>query len=179
MRIRHAVSPLIAAMLLFGAQAALAEPYAPVATDPGKPTIAKKPPIVYDMQKMSLQAAAAKLPERSAVAQPPYPGAVVVQVVGSSEGSSNGVAFTTLPLIRLVTTDDAETVAKFYKEALSGWSQARFFGNDYFYEGSGEFNPMENSGVETPNVGVLDISYAPQYHAMPDAKTEIYVYYRQ
>ncbi len=179
MRIRHAVSPLIAVMLFFGAQAALAEPYAPVATDPGKATIAKKPAFTYDMKKMTLQAAAANVPERDAVAQPPYPGAVVVQAMGPSKGSSNGVEFTTLPLLRLVTTDDVETVAKFYKEALSGWSHARFFGHDYYYEGSGEFNPLENSGVETPNVGVLDISYAPTYHAMPDAKTEIYVYYSQ
>ncbi len=178
MRIRHAISPLIAAMLIFGAQAALAEPYAPLATDPGKATIEKKAAI-YDMQKLILQAAAAKIPERGGVAQPPYPGAVVVQAMGPSTGSSNGVEFTSLPLLRLVTTDDAETVAKFYKEALSGWSHARFFGNDYYFEGSGEFNPLSNSGVETPNVGVLDISYAPSYHAMPEAKTEIYVYYRQ
>ncbi len=179
MRIRRAVSPLIAAMLLFGAQAALAEPYAPVAADPGKATIAKKPSYHYDSQKLMLQKAAANLPERGAVAQPPYPGAVVVQVLGSSKGSANGVEFTSLPFLRLITADDAETVAKFYKEALSGWSHMRVFGNDFYYEGSGEFHPMENSGLETPNVGVLDISYAPKYHAMPDAKTEIYIYYRQ
>ncbi len=179
MRIRRAVSPLIAVMLFFGAQAALAEPYAPVATDPGKATIAKKPSYHYDSQKMMLQTAAANVPERSAVAQPPYPGAVIVQVLGPSKGSSNGVEFTSLPFLKLITADDAETVAKFYKEALSGWSHMRVFGNDYYNEGSGEFHPLENSGQETPNVGVLDISYAPQYHAMPDAKTEIYVYYRQ
>ncbi len=179
MRIRHAISPLIAAMLIFGAQAALAEPYAPVATDPGKATSAKKPSFTYDMEKMNLQRAAAIVPERGAVAQPPYPGAVVVQVLGPSKGSSNGVEFTSLPFLRLITADDTETVAKFYKEALSGWSHMRVFGNDFYYEGSGEFHPMENSGQETPNIGVLDISYAPQYHAMPDAKTEIYVYYRQ
>ncbi len=179
MRIRRAISPLIAAMLLLGAQAALAEPYAPVAADPGKATIAKKPSYTYDSQKLALQKAAANIPERGAVPQPPYPGAVVVQVLGPSEGSSNGVAFTSLPFLRLITADDAETVAKFYKEALSGWSHMRVFGNNYYYEGSGEFSPLENSGQETPNVGVLDISYAPQYHAMPDAKTEIYVYYRQ
>jgi hypothetical protein len=128
---------------------------------------------------MILQAATGNIPERSAVAQPPYPGAVVVQVMGPSEGSANGVAFTELPLVRLVTTDDAESVAKFYKEALSGWSHMRFIGNDFYYQGSGEFQPLTSSAFGTPRIVVVDISYSPTYHAMPDAKTEIYVYYRQ
>ncbi len=178
MRIRYAVSPLIAAMLLLGAQAALAEPYAPAATDPGK-AMFKQDIDMYPMEKMILQAAAGNIPELGAVAQPPYPGAVVVQVLGPSEGSANGVAFTELPLLRLVTADDAKTVAKFYKEALSGWSHMRFIGADYIYEGSGEFQPMTSSAFGTPRIIVVDISYKPQDHAMPDAKTELYVYYRQ
>ncbi len=177
MRIRRAISPLIAAMLLLGAQAALAEPYAPIATDPGKATFEQEIDF-YPMEKSTLQRTAANIPERGAVAQPPYPGAVVVQVMGPSEGSLNGVAFTALPLVRLISTDDAETVAKFYKDGLSGWSHMRFIGSDYYYEGSGEFQPLTKSAFETPNVVIVDISSKPQYHAMPDAKTEIYVYYR-
>ncbi|MCK5276379.1 MAG: hypothetical protein KAR37_17110, partial [Alphaproteobacteria bacterium] len=55
--------------------AAAAEPYAPMAEDPGKPTIAGKE-TGYPLEQMVLQAAAKNMPDRSAVKQPPYPGAV-------------------------------------------------------------------------------------------------------
>ncbi len=73
-----------------------AEPYAPMAKDPGKPTIEGKE-AEYPLEQMMLQATAKNIPDRSAVKQPPYPGAVVVTAQPASKGSMNGVAFTTLP----------------------------------------------------------------------------------
>ncbi len=157
--------------------AAPAEPYAPMAEDPGKPTIEGKE-AEYPLEQMVLQTATKNMPDRSAVKQPPYPGAVVVMAQPASKGSMNDVPFTQLAFVTLHTTDDVATVMAFYVEALPDWTKYDFFGMDYLYEGNGEFKPMEKSGMETPHVSVLGLIDALKYHAMPDATTSITIFYK-
>ena len=157
--------------------AAPAEPYAPVAEDPGKPTIAGQE-AGYPLEQMMLQAVAKFLPDRSAVTQPPYPGAVAVMTQPASKGSSNGEPFTQLPFVTLHSTDDVATVMAFYLEALPDWTKFDFFGMEYLYEGGGEFKPMEKSSFETPHVMVGELLDAMKYHAVPDAVTSITVFYK-
>ena len=110
--------------------------------------------------------------------QPPYPGAVIVTAQKGGPGSANDVAFTALPSLVLHTTDDVATVLAFYVEALPGWTKYDYFGMDYLYKGSGEFKPFEKSGLETPNVFVMELPDAMKYHAMPDAVTSITISYK-
>lgn len=169
------VAGLLGVFALSGA--ALAEPYAPVAEDPGKPTIEGKED-GYPLEQMMLQSVAKNLPDRSAVKQPPYPGAVVVMAQPANEGSSNGVAYTQLPHMILHTTDDVSMVMAFYLEALPDWKQFNQFGMNYLYEGGGEFSPMEKSGRETPHVMIGELYSAMKFHAMPDAVTSITIFYK-
>ena len=157
--------------------AAAAEPYAPMAEDPGKPTI-KGEETGYPLEKLMLQGIAKNVPDRSAVKQPPYPGAVIVRAAPAGKGSMNGVAFTTLPSMILHTADDVSKVREFYLEALPDWTKFDYFGMDYLYEGSGEFAPNEKSGMETPHVAVSELPSAMRFHAMPDAVTEITIFYK-
>ena len=154
-----------------------AEPYAPMAKDPGKPTIEGQED-GYPLEQMMLQMTAKNLPDRRAVKQPPYPGAVVVNAQPATKGTMNGVAFTTLPSVVLHTTDDVATVMAFYREALPDWTKLNQFGMEYLYEGSGEFRPMEKSSVETPHVMVGELISAMKFHSMPDAKTSITIFYK-
>ncbi|UCH74579.1 MAG: hypothetical protein JSU82_01620 [Rhodospirillales bacterium] len=155
---------------------AFAEPYAPLVKDPGKPTIEGQE-LGYPLEKMVLQEAAKNMPDRGAVEQPPYPGAVVVNARKAGKGSTNGVDYTVLPSVILHTTDDVATVVAFYVEALPGWTKYDYFGMDYLYKGSGEFKPMEKSGYETPHVAITKLHSAMKYHAMPEAVTEITIFY--
>jgi hypothetical protein len=157
--------------------AAPAEPYAPMAKDPGKPTIAGQE-AGYPLEQMMLQATATIVPDRSAVEQPPYPGAVIVTAQKGGPGSANDVPFVALPSLVLHTTDDVATVLAFYVEALPGWTKYDYFGMDYLYEGSGEFKPFEKSGMETPNIFVMELPDAMKFHAMPDAVTSITIAYK-
>lgn len=166
-----------AAIFWLGMQAVQAEPYAPVAKDPGKPTIEGQE-LGYPLEQMVLQEAAKNVPDRSAVKQPPYPGAVIVNARPAGKGSTNGVAYTSLPSLILHTTDDMATVLAFYVKALPDWTKYDYFGMDYLYEGSGEFKPMEKSGMETPHVSVTELPSAMRYHAMPDAVTSITIFYK-
>lgn len=166
---------LLGVLALSGA--ASAEPYAPMAEDPGKATIEGKE-AEYPLEQMMLQAVAKNVPDRSAVKQPPYPGAVVVTAQPAGKGSMNGVPFTTLPSVVLHTTDDVATVLAFYLEALPDWTRYDYFGMDYLYEGSGEFKPMEKSGRETPSVFVMELPDAMKFHAMSDAVTSITIAYK-
>jgi len=169
------VAGLLAVLALSGT--ASAEPYAPVAKDPGKPTIAGQE-AGYPLEQMMLQATAEMVPDRSAVEQPPYPGAVIVTAQKGGPGSSNDVPFVALPSLVLHTTDDVAKVVAFYVESLPGWTRYDYFGMDYLYKGSGEFKPMEKSGRETPNVFVMELPAAMRFHAMPDAKTSITISYK-
>ncbi len=156
---------------------ALAEPFAPVAKDPGKATI-KGDEAGYPLEKMMLQMIAKNVPDRSAVKQPPYPGAVVVKLQPASKGSVDGVEFTILPIVVLHTTDDVQKVLEFYVKAMPDWTKVSQYGMEYVYEGSGEFQPMRKSALATPNVGIMKLPDAMKFHAMPDAKTEILIYYK-
>ncbi len=156
---------------------ALAEPYAPMAKDPGKATIEGQE-AGYPLEKMMLQAVAKNVPDRSAVKQPPYPGAVVVKAQPATESSSGEGPFTTLPVVVLHTADDVPKVLQFYVEALPDWSKLTQFGMEFLYEGSGEFKPMRKSSFVTPNVTIMKLPDAMKFHAMPDAKTEILIYYK-
>lgn len=167
------VSGLLALFATVGA--AFAEPYAPIAKDPGKPTIEGEE-LGYQLERMVLQETAKNMPERSAVKQPPYPGAVVVNARRAAKGSHNGVAYTVLPNVILHTTDDVAIVMAFYVEALPGWTEYEEFDMHYLYEGSGEFKPMDTSGYRTPHVVVNKLHSAMKYHAIPDAVTEITIY---
>lgn len=120
----------------------------------------------------------AEVPGRSAVEQPPYPGAFVLQALPASEMAINEDRFQTLPSIRLLTTDDPAKVLEFYKEKLEGWTFGEGFGGmfQYLYRGDGEFDPMSKSGRTTPSVVITDAEG--MYKVMPDAKTEITIHYK-
>lgn len=117
----------------------------------------------------------AEIPGRDEVAIPPYPGARVVQVQPAGEMTLNQETFTTLPVIVLVTEDSPEEVVAFYRSELPDWGNDEILLNHWFWEGTGDFHPLEPSGMQTPAVGVLE----PHRRALfPQAATEIQVRYQ-
>lgn len=166
---------LLGVFVLSGA--ALAEPFAPLAKDPGKATIEGEE-AGYPLQALMLQMTANNMPDKSAVKQPPYPGAVAVRAQPPSEVSSDGETYSTLSNVLLLTTDEVPKVLEFYRKALPDWTNFNFFGFDYLHEGSGEFHPMKKSGIVTPHVWFADITGDSTWHAMPNARTEISIFYK-
>jgi hypothetical protein len=116
------------------------------------------------------------VPDRSAVSQPPYPGAQVLQALDTNPMFDDD-DFEPLPFIRLLTTDEATKVVNFYREQLSDWTYKEWFGVHIICEGDGEFELMEESGETTPSVTVSEVESG-FYKVMPDAKTEITIRYR-
>lgn len=119
-----------------------------------------------------------EVPARSAVEQPHYPGAFVLQALPASEMEINEDRFETLAIIRLLTTDEPAKVLEFYKEKLEGWTYGEGWGGmfQYLYNGDGEFDPMAKSGRVTASVVITDAE--DMYKVMPDAKTEITIAYK-
>ncbi len=163
---------------LFGAapRAQTGEPYAPKPEIPGNPPEDATKKAEYDLEILMLRSL--QVPPKNEVGIPAYPGAKALKYMPASKGSINDEPFVSLPVIEIITVDDPETVAAWYRNNLPGWSEKEFLQNTYFW-GGGNFHPLKVSGMETPHVGVLEIPRRVlTYFSMPEAKTTIQIRYR-
>ncbi|MCP5102720.1 MAG: hypothetical protein GY950_05055 [bacterium] len=97
------------------------EPYAPVAGIKEVQTDSPKVKTLLSRLKR------VKVPDKSSVGIPAYPGAEIIQTAQSIHGF--------LPYVILVSNDDPETVAAFYKEKMTGWQQDEINKTIRFWKG--------------------------------------------
>jgi len=125
------------------------------------------------MRRMILDAAV--VPGRAEVGVPPYPGARVVQVQAPGSEQVNDVV--ALPLVWLISDNEPEAVVEFYRRELSGWSLGEFYLNTWFWEGDGPYNPIDESGLTMPGIGVM-AALPGRADMFPGTRSEIQIRYR-
>ncbi len=131
-----------------------------------------------ELQLEILMIKQSQVPARAAVEQPPYPGALVLQVVPASQMEVNGVAMETLPTIRLLSTDAPDKVLAFYQEKLPDWKLTKAWGMlPVLYVGEGDWEPFTASEASYPSVAIGELMDG-QFKLMPNAKTEITIRYK-
>ena len=107
---------------------------------------------------------AVKVPDKSEVSIPAYPGAKIFQ---ASPGQSN-----MLPMIRLLSTDDEAEVVKFYEQKLKGWKSEGFLGSYTWWEKG------TKKDVFSGKTQFVEVGPAKLYNdMMPSAKTYIGIWY--
>ena len=102
-----------------------------------------------------------KVPDRSTVSMPPYPGAVIFQTRDSGSAEINGKAVNTLPYIKLLTSDDMDKVVAWYKDNLSTYYyQKQGFAGMFthiFWKEEGDYNMFDiYARMVNENVGISD-----------------------
>ena len=151
-----------------------AEPYAskvdvPKNVDPNSP------------QYMSVRIInAAKVPDKSAVEIPSYPGAKVFQSKIADEMRANNKTYKTFPYIKLLSIDPPDKIVAWYKTQLKGYTYQDVFGVAWvFWKGEGKFNGMDiRQRMTIQNVGVSKAIAAMGYdNVMKGAKSVIEVTY--
>ncbi len=147
---------------------ALAEPYAPKVEITASTTM---------MGQMVIKAA--KVPDRSAVAIPPYPGAVILQTRQSGDmQTSDGRPY--LPYIKLLSSDPIDKVVAWYKKKLPSYfyQKSGFLGmySHRFWKVKGDYGMMDMDAMGTvSNVIISDgKQHADDY---PPAKAMIEITY--
>jgi len=134
------------AIFLFLSGVATAEPYA------DKIEITSK---TSPMNQMVIKAS--KVPDRSAVGIPCYPGAKILQTKDVSEVEMNGQKYKTLAYIKLLSTDPVDKIAAWYKEQLKGYTYEDLFGMPVFWKGKGKFNGLDmRQRMTIQNVGLSE-----------------------
>lgn len=152
---------------------AAAAPFAPV-LDPPKNIQAGSPASIGAAVLKSV-----KVPDRSAVNVPPYPGAKIIQTQGFRSMTANGKKINCLHYIKLLSKDDGAAIQAFYKKNLPGYHSENKFGGmiRVLWDGPKNFNSMDiTQACRTPNV--LITGAAGTYDdLMPGAKTVIEITY--
>lgn len=123
---------------------------------------------------------AGDVPDRDAIAAPPYPGAVIVKVnepfMRDSQGKKMG-----LSTIELLSSDPYEKIASFYKEKLKGWNEKKFQYSRYFAQSGEVENGARN--MKVPHVGVRSLegilNHGKYTDLESDAKTIIEVFFKR
>lgn len=118
----------------------------------------------------------ARVPAKSEVGIPPYPGAVVVGSTTAEETAGMyGPDAEALPLVRLLSEDDPTEVVSFYRERLGeGWHYVEKFGSHFFWKGDAE---LTGPGLMAPDLVRIQISEAMDWKVMPGATSDIFVVY--
>ena len=108
---------------------------------------------------------AAKVPDKSAVEIPPYPGARIYQTTDASEMTANDKRYNTLPYIKLLSTDPPDKIVAWYKEQLKDYTYEDVFGTSWiFWKGKGKFNGLDiRDRMTKQNVGISEAIAAMGY----------------
>lgn len=150
------------------------DPIAPKADIPTNRPVDETKAFEFDLEVRMLKSF--RVPAKSEVGIPAYPGAKALKLMPAGKGKLNGEPFESLPVVELITMDDPKKVAAWYRNKL-GWQEEEFLLNAYFWPG-GEFHPLAISGMEMTSVGVLGIpENILSYYCMPGAKTTIQIRY--
>jgi len=123
---------------------------------------------------------ASKVPDKSSVGIPPYPGAKILQTMDKSEMVVNDEKIKTLPYIKLLSTDPVEKVIDWYKDHLKGYTYEDVFGVSWiFWKGHKKFNGLDMRFFTTiENVRVSEAIAAMIYgENMKGSKSIIEIYY--
>ncbi len=135
-----------------------------------------------DPQMMSVMTInAAKVPDKSAVEIPPYPGARVFQTNDASEMMVNDKTYKTLPYIKLLSTDPPDKIVAWYKKQLKGYTYEDVFGTSWvFWKGKGKFNGLDiRQRMTIQNVGISEAIAAMGYDKdMKGTKSVIEITYK-
>ncbi|MGD2270217.1 MAG: hypothetical protein PVI06_07455 [Desulfobacterales bacterium] len=121
----------------------------------------------------------AEVPPKSSVGIPPYPGALIIQTTKGMEMEIRGNKQTCYPYIKMLSSDDGDTVISFYKEKLKGYKYVNQFGGmiRVFWQGNEDFNPMDmDQRCTTVAVQVSDGDIYKEL--MPDVKSSIEITYQ-
>lgn len=152
---------------------AAAEPFAPVLEAPKN----IEPGGTAQMSIAMLKSV--KVPDRSTVKVPAYPGAKIIQTQGLRSMGINGKQVKCINYIKLLSKDDAASVEAFYQKHLSGYQFENKFGGmiRLFWKGAKEIDPMDIGKMcQTPNILITDTGDLYK-DLMPDAKTVIEITY--
>lgn len=159
---------IVVTLVASGLSMAWAEPYAPKVK-----ITANTSPIARAFIE------AAKVPDKSAIVIPAYPGAVALQTRALGEMTVNGKPY--LPYIKLLTSDPVDKVVSWYKKKLPSWyyQKLEFFGtySHRFWKVKGDYGMMDMDSLGTiPNVVISDgKQHADVY---PPVKTMIEITYQ-
>ncbi len=99
----------------------------------------------------------AKVPDKAKIEVPPYPGAYVIQTRGKRKMEVNGKEYTCLHYIKLITMDEVNKVAAYYKDKLKGYKFKSEFGGSIqvYWKGKEKFNPIDiRDTCTSPNVAI-------------------------
>ena len=136
-----------------------AQPFAPVASVPDNPN--NDPDLALGIAFLK----DVKVPDKSEIGAPAYPGAQIIQTNKGQEGL--------LPSVRLVSADDMKDVIDYYKRELKGWNNEDVYGNYMFWKGENKMKAMMGS---EPVVQIEDgIKYA---NLIPGTKTSVLIGYK-
>mgnify|MGYP005843325123 CR=1 FL=1 len=109
--------------------------------------------ITSPISKMIIKAA--KVPDRSSVGIPCYPGAKIFQTRDKGEVEINGQRHKTLAYIKLLSTDPVDKIVAWYKEQLKEYTYEDAFGMSVFWKGKGKFNGLDmRQRMTIQNVGI-------------------------
>jgi hypothetical protein len=149
---------------------AAAEPFARVADLPAENSE------FYELWKMNL--ADVRVPDRTEVPVPAYPGARVIRVLRVGDPDDAGPRKT--PKIVMLSTDKRTKVAAFYRKSLQGWKEGGGQTMAYFWTDSESFAVGPIAYMDTPSVVISDMGPMNfmERSLMPDAKTVITIVYR-
>ena len=133
-----------------------------------------------EMAGMWPPAKAEDVPDRGAIASPPYPGAVIVAInepfMRDSQGKKMG-----LSTIELLSSDPYEKIVSFYKEKLKGWNEKKFQFSHYFAQSGEVENAARN--MKVPPVGVTSLkgilTHGKYTDLEPGATTIIEVFFKR
>lgn len=128
----------------------------------------------------SMTVNAARIPDRSAVGIPPYPGARVFQTRDAGEMTVNGEKYKTLPYIKLLSVDPSDKIVAWYKKHLQGYTYQDVFGMSWvFWKGKKKFNGLDMTRRSTiENIGISRATAAMGYDRdMKGTKSVIEVTY--
>ena len=119
---------------------------------------------------------AAKIPDKSEVEIPTYPGARVVQTKNTDGSGTSGE----LPYIKLLSTDPPDKIVAWYRSQLKGYTYEDVFSVAWvLWKGEGKFNGMDiRQRMAIQNVGISEAMAAMGYDEfMKGAKSVIEVTY--
>lgn len=174
MRVKtRCLAPLLAlAGLLSCGGTVMAEPFAPKVDIPAE--------VLQPTHEAYFEAVTAKnspVPDAGQVGVPAYPGAKMLFSQRGGPMSVNGKPMRRLSVVTLGSPDEPAKVVSFYRQRLSGWSHGVFLDTDFLWQGQGEFKPLTESAMTTPNIMVRQPMPGGTEALMPRAKSVIEIHY--
>ncbi len=161
----------------------VAEPFAPAIVVPES----RFPELFSDMSKDTAEMFGLwpvvneeKIPDRSEVQAPPFPGAVIVKVLNRARTGRREYAG--LASAQMLTTVDFENVKAFYQQRLEGWNSKRFSNGDSIYWAKSGDVDVNSKAMDEPHVRVSRLSALVgggkrEKKLLPEANTFIEVFY--